>query len=72
MKYKYTDVIAYWQSLKIDSKEKLENVLDNFRILFAYNSGAIENAEITYHDTREIFENGKVISFTWKKTLDKN
>lgn len=64
MKYKYTDVIAYWQSLKIDSKEKLENVLDNFRILFAYNSGAIENAEITYHDTREIFENGKVISFT--------
>lgn len=64
MKYKYTDVITYWQSLKIDSKEKLENVLDNFRILFAYNSGAIENAEITYHDTREIFENGKVISFT--------
>ena len=64
MKYKYTDVITYWQSLKIDSKEKLENVLDNFRILFAYNSGAIENDEITYHDTREIFENGKVISFT--------
>lgn len=64
MKYKYTDVITYWQSLKIDSKEKLENVLDNFRILFAYNSGTIENAEITYHDTREIFENGKVISFT--------
>lgn len=72
MKYKYTDVITYWRGLKIDSKEKLENVLDNFRILFAYNSGAIENAEITYHDTREIFENGKVISFTWKKTLDKN
>lgn len=64
MKYKCTDVITYWQSLKIDSKEKLENVLDNFRILFAYNSGTIENAEITYHDTREIFENGKVISFT--------
>ena len=64
MKYKYTDVITYWQGLKIDSKEKLENVLDNFRILFAYNSGAIENSEITYHDTREIFENGKVISFT--------
>lgn len=64
MKYKYTDVITYWRGLKIDSKEKLENVLDNFRILFAYNSGTIENSEITYHDTREIFENGKVISFT--------
>ena len=72
MKYKYTDVITYWQSLKNDSKEKLEKILDNFRFLFTYNSGAIENAEITYHDTREIFENGKVISFTWKKTLDKN
>ena len=57
MKYKYTDVITYWQSLKIDSKEKLENVLDNFRILFAYNSGTIENAEITYHDTRENTKN---------------
>ncbi len=23
MKYKYTDVISYWQGLKIDSKENL-------------------------------------------------
>lgn len=28
------------------------------------NSGKIENEEITYHDTREIFENGKVTGFT--------
>lgn len=64
MKYNYNDVIKYWQNQNIDSKEKLESTLDNFRILFAYNSGAIENSEINYHDTREIFENGKVISFT--------
>ena len=64
MKYKYTDVINCWQKQDINSKEKLENVLDNFKILFAYNSGAIENEEITYHDTREIFENGKIIGFT--------
>ena len=28
MKYKYTDVISYWQGLKIDSKEKIsENLI---------------------------------------------
>lgn len=64
MKYNYNDVIKYWQNQNIDSKEKLDSILDNFRILFAYNSGAIENSEINYHDTREIFENGKVIGFT--------
>lgn len=34
------------------------------KILFAYNSNTIENPEITYHHTREIFENGTVINFT--------
>ena len=63
-KYTYKEVIEYWQKRKIDSPEKLKTVLDSFSILFAYNSGKIENSEITYHDTREIFENGKVINFT--------
>ena len=63
-KYTYKEVIEYWQKKKIDSTEKLKTVLDSFSILFAYNSGKIENSEITYHDTREIFENGKVINFT--------
>lgn len=63
-KYTYKEVIEYWQERKIDSPEKLKTVLDSFSILFAYNSGKIENSEITYHDTREIFENGKVINFT--------
>ena len=53
-----------WKSNRIDSVQALDQYLDNFRILFAYHSGKIENAEITYHDTREIFENGKVLNFT--------
>ena len=44
--------------------EDLDLRLDNFRILFAYNSGKIENAAISYHDTREIFENGRVVGYT--------
>lgn len=38
--------------------------LGNFRILFAYHSGRIENNEVEYHDTREIFENGRVLNYT--------
>lgn len=62
--HNYLEIIAYWQQQNIDSIPKLEQALDNFNILFAYNSGVIENPSITYHDTREIFENGKVNNYT--------
>lgn len=42
----------------------MDKHLDSFRVLFAFNSGKIENEEITYHDTREIFENGRVVNYT--------
>lgn len=60
----YLRVIGQWQDTKIKTKEDLIQKLSNFSIMFAYNSGVIENEEITYHNTREIFENGKVINFT--------
>ncbi len=60
----YEKVIALWQSYAIKTVAQLDKYLDNFRILFAYHSGRIENENITYHDTREIFENGKVQGFT--------
>lgn len=63
-KYNYLEIITYWQQQNIDSISKLKKALDNFNVLFAYNSGVIENANITYHDTREIFENGKIINYT--------
>ena len=63
-KYKYNDVIKYWRNLNIESENDLRNALSSYSILFAYNSGAIENKEITYYDTREIFENGKIINFS--------
>ena len=46
-----------------NTRYDIESDLMDFRILFAYNSNKIENNEINYHDTREIFENGKVSSF---------
>ena len=59
----YQKFLDLWQSYLIESCAALDKYLDSFRILFAYNSGKIENDEITYHDTREIFENGKVSHF---------
>ena len=61
---KYDDLVEFWQHKNIKTSEQLEQALDNFRILFAYHSGKIENKEINFHDTREIFENGKVLNFT--------
>lgn len=63
-KFTYKDVIDYWRNLNIKTDDELRNALDSFSVLFAYHSGVIENDKITYHDTREIFENGKIINFT--------
>lgn len=60
----YSDVVNCWKSKKIETVEDLDTVLDNFRVLFAYHSNVIENPETTIHNTREIFENGKVINYT--------
>ena len=42
----------------------VRNALDDFKILFAYHSNKIENDETNYHDTREVFENGRVVGFS--------
>lgn len=37
----YKDVVEFWQKQKLDCIEVYENLLENFRILFAYNSGVV-------------------------------
>ncbi|GHV30524.1 hypothetical protein FACS1894167_11510 [Synergistales bacterium] len=61
---KYEEIVAMWRQFHVNSGSDIDLRLSNFKILFAYNSGKIENEAITYHDTREIFENGRVLSFT--------
>ena len=61
---KYEDVIRLWQGWNVRTETDIDRRLDNFRILFAYNSGKIENSAITYNDTREIFENGRVLNYS--------
>lgn len=60
----YAQIVRLWQQYAIGTEADIDLRLDSFRILFSYHSGKIENPEISYHDTREIFENGRVVNFT--------
>lgn len=62
----YPELLKQWNKdkNKFNSVENVEKTLHSFKVLFAYNSGKIENDRVSYYDTREIFDNGKVISYT--------
>ena len=61
---RYDEIVADWRRELPLTREELAGALSDYRIYFAYNSGKIENPSITYHDTREVFENGRAVSFT--------
>lgn len=58
----YDGVVAWWRSL--DDVDRHLYLEESFPLHFSYNSGKIENDEITYHDTKEIFERGRIVGFT--------
>jgi Fic family protein len=60
----YSELVTFWRKNGIRTVAELERRLGSFRVIFAYNSGRIENPEIKYSDTREIFENGRVLNFS--------
>lgn len=60
----YRKIVANWRKKKIATREDLARELSEYRVYFAYHSGRIENQAITYHDTREVFENGRAVGFT--------
>jgi Fic family protein len=61
---RYRDIVNKWREHSVGSSADIDLKLHNFRILFAYHSGKIENDRIDYHDTREIFENGRIVNYT--------
>ena len=58
----FSQVDSWWGSLHGD--EKSLYLGGEFPLMFSYNSGRLENEEITLHDTTEIFDRGRVVSFT--------
>jgi len=64
----YEKILQMWRSFNIKTVADLDMRLDSFKVLFAYNSGKIENSEVTYEDTREVFSDDRVSSFSGKPT----
>lgn len=64
MQASYDLVRQLWKEKPMETEADLNAALQHFRILFAYHSGKMENADITFHDTREIFDRGRVSGFT--------
>ena len=60
----YEKIVRFWQNKKITNSNELETALNDYVVLFAYHSGKIENNNITYNDTREIFDHDGVSSYT--------
>ncbi len=58
----YFEIADWWKSL--DEAERELYLTESFPPLFSYHSGKIENSEITYHDTRQIFDNGRIVGYT--------
>lgn len=66
----YEFILDFWKKQNIKNANELASVLSSYSINFSYNSGKIENDEITYHDTREVFDKDGVTSYTGStKTL---
>ena len=60
----YEKAVSLWKSKNITTDAELAEALNGHSIAFAYHSGRIENDQITYNDTREIFEHDGVTSYT--------
>ncbi|MBR4489854.1 Fic family protein [bacterium] len=60
----YEKAVALWKRKNIMSDAELAEALNGHSISFAYHSGKIENDNITYNDTREIFDHDGVTSYT--------
>ena len=58
------DIITTWRGHHIRTEADIDTYLADYRVLFAYHSNTIEGAGVDLHQTREIFENGKVINYT--------
>ncbi len=60
----YNKAVSLWKRKNISTDAELAEALNGHSIAFAYHSGKIENDNVTYNDTREIFEHDGVTSYT--------
>lgn len=61
---RYEDVLSFWKKKNIVTSGDLDAVVNGQAVTLAYHSTKIEEPQVTFHDTREIFEHGRVISYS--------
>lgn len=60
----YDEITARWREKQIQTAADIALEMNGNGAAFIYHSAKIENDNITYHDTREIFDHGGVTSYT--------
>ena len=60
----YEKALELWRRKNVQTDAELAEALNSHSIAFAFHSGKIENDNVTYHDTREIFEHDGVTDYT--------
>ena len=60
----YADIVNFWRDKKIQNAREFEIAINGKIVALAYHSGKLENAAVTYNDTREIFEHDRVSQYT--------
>ena len=60
----YERALELWRCKNITTDAELGEALNAYSVAFAYHSGKIENENVTYNDTREIFEHDGVTAYT--------
>lgn len=58
------NIIDNWQKKSIKTDADLDAVVNGQAVSLAYHTNKLEYREITFYDTREVFENGRVINYT--------
>lgn len=60
----YEKICLKWSEMQLKTATDIDYILSSFKVLFAYHSGKIENGEITYDVTLEVFEGLRIRNFT--------
>ena len=60
----YDEIVSWWRTKEIKDSSDLDVVINSRAVTFAYNTTKLEIADVTFHDTREIFEHGRVVNYT--------
>lgn len=64
MSLSYNDIVKWWRMQELNTVDDYRTVLENFQIVFASNTNGIEGADVNYHTTRAVFENGNISSYS--------